>query len=79
MEQIEEELYRIHAAARKQSDSDHGSASGSNQTGQATQSSDPLGTVTSIDEGSPAERAVSFTEISLVSYWRFAPRFIDYY
>lgn len=56
MVEIEEELYKIHAAARNETQLDN--TDKSTEQMDVSHSSEPIGHVTSIDEGSPADRAV---------------------
>mgnify|MGYP006890233166 CR=1 FL=1 len=58
MEQLEEELYNIHAAARKTTEADQSTTVSPIQATAQSPPLEPIGTITSLDEGSPAERAV---------------------
>lgn len=58
MVEIEEELYKIHAAARNETQSDNSDKGKSTEQMDVSHSSEPIGHVTSIDEGSPADRVV---------------------
>jgi len=65
MNQIEEELYKIHAEAREAAgdknshQSETGTEASGSQDADVRSRLQPIGTVTSVDQGSPAESAVS--------------------
>lgn len=59
MDEIEEELYKIHAEARLASHGTEQEPAVSQET-KAFVVREPIGTVMSVDEGSPAEMAVSY-------------------
>ena len=63
MKEIEEELYNIHAEARRSKmetdNEDRGPGKDTNVSNLTHICTPPIGSVTSVDEGSPADRAVN--------------------